>query len=159
MAIILALLGMDYSRVLEPDGQRDLVPPPPGALELVKKEVAICAGCGRNGERLIWIRFWYSPYYRRERRVYYDTDDILEHRVDQIKRCNKCSGYRVIYSRAQKRVAREISVAVVHCPGTFVLTAGRRRKPTNACIPTVGWTGFTCKMWRRMSFWRSNEEV
>jgi acetoin utilization deacetylase AcuC-like enzyme len=117
VAIILALLGMDYSRVLEPDGQRDLVPPPPGALELVKKEVAYLRGVWAKRREIDLDKiFGTAPYYRRERRIYYDTDDILEHQVDQIKRCNKCSGYRVIYSRAQKRVAREISVAVVHLP-------------------------------------------
>lgn len=117
LAIILALLDMDYSQVREPDEQRGLTTSQPGVLELVKKEVDLL--------QAVWSKrrdidldevFGSEPYWRRERRIYYDTDDIHEQQVDQIKRCRECSGYRVIHSWAEKSSGQESRVVVVHLP-------------------------------------------
>lgn len=117
LGIILALLDMDYSRVQEPNKERDLVITAPEVLETVKKEVDFLQEVWSKRRDINLDKvFGAEPYWRRKRFIYYDTDDIYEQQVDQIKRCELCSGYRVIHSWAQKRSARESRVAVVHLP-------------------------------------------
>jgi acetoin utilization deacetylase AcuC-like enzyme len=117
LAIILALLGMDYSEAQEPNKEKDLVIAPPEVLEAVKEAVGFLqeVWSKRRDINLDEV-FGSEPYWRRKRFIYYDTDDIHEQQVDQIKRCAMCSGYRVIHSWAQKRSAKESRVAVVHLP-------------------------------------------
>jgi acetoin utilization deacetylase AcuC-like enzyme len=101
VGIILALAGLDYRAVREPDKQ------PKEASGAVKEAVR------RNVEFLqkIWLRrreidldsvFGAGPFFKRRRHIYYDTDEITEEQQEEIRRCNDCSGYRIIISAADK---------------------------------------------------------
>lgn len=101
MAIILALAGLDYSNVREPDYWPDRFKETPKHTEHVRRLVdellkhwenrdIIQAGRGKivNG------------YYEREKTIFYDTDYIEEHQVEKLKFCNNCNGYLSIASEA-----------------------------------------------------------
>jgi hypothetical protein len=101
VGIILALAGLDYNTVREPDIQ------PKDSPLAVKEAVRRTVGSLQE----IWRRrleldldsvFGSGQFYKRSRQIYYDTDDISEQQQEEIRRCDECSGYRVILSVADK---------------------------------------------------------
>jgi acetoin utilization deacetylase AcuC-like enzyme len=101
VGIILALAGRDYTMVREPEARP---PEAPGAvLEAVRHTVGVLRETwGRRREVDLERIFGSGPFFERRRRIYYDTDAIVEEQREQIRRCNSCSGYRVIISAADK---------------------------------------------------------
>jgi acetoin utilization deacetylase AcuC-like enzyme len=117
MAIILALAGLDYSGVREPDYW-------PGRF----KESAEMTG---YVERLVdellqrWeMRDKVSPdsskisgnYYTRDRHIFYDTDYIEEIQAEKLRMCNNCPGYLVIDTKANHGSSRTGSALCISVP-------------------------------------------
>jgi acetoin utilization deacetylase AcuC-like enzyme len=101
VGIILALAGLDYTAVREPETQ------PKEASKAVKESVRRTVGFLQE----VWQHrseidlnkvFGTGPAFKRQRRIYYDTDEIIEQQQEEIRRCTECSGYRVIISTADK---------------------------------------------------------
>lgn len=116
VGIILALAGLDYTGVREPEL-------PPG----VQKDGRVHEAVVRNVAFLqeVWARrqeidpaavFGGGNYYRRKRHLYYDTDDIHEVQVEAIKMCAVCSGYRELHSFAEDRRRKQARIAAVLLP-------------------------------------------
>ena len=114
VGIILALAGLDYTAVREPDAQ------PKEASRAVKETVRRTVGYLQD----IWQKhaeldldriFGSGPTFKRQRRIYYDTDEIMERQQEEIRRCNDCSGYRVILSVADKhhRQGQRIGAVII----------------------------------------------
>jgi acetoin utilization deacetylase AcuC-like enzyme len=101
VGIILALVGRDYTRVREPDARPQ--PAPAAVQEAVRQTVGFLQETWqrRRGCDLDRI-FGSGPFYKRSRRIYYDTDGIVEEQQEKIRRCDTCSGYRVVISTADK---------------------------------------------------------
>lgn len=118
MAIILALAGLDYSGVREPDYW-------PGRF----KESADTIG---HIERLVeeLLQRWekrdrVSPdskkisghFYTRDKRIFYDTDYIEENQAEKLRLCDNCQGYLVIDSEANhgySQTGRVLCISVPH---------------------------------------------
>ncbi len=136
MAIILALAGLDYSGVREPDYLPDRFTESAGMAEDVK----------RLADELLrrWeMRDGISPeakkisgdYYTRSRRIFYDTDYIEEKQTEKLRLCDHCPGYLVIESDAKhsySRSGRALCISVPHaacgrCRGEAAELYGRSR--------------------------------
>lgn len=102
LGIILAMAGIDYSRVREPDYDEEKLKQPKDITEYIKKLSEIVYNRWRNKDDLRLKEFKDVNYVKRPRRVYYDTDGILETQVQNFKICNKCSGVNTIESKSDR---------------------------------------------------------
>jgi acetoin utilization deacetylase AcuC-like enzyme len=100
LGIILAMAGMDYSAVREPDIDQAKVKQPYKVTEYIKK---LCQKLYENWKKRDLIRkntISGKNIITRPRQIYYDTDGILEEQVKQFKVCPKCSGLVTIKSKS-----------------------------------------------------------
>ncbi|MFV9566962.1 histone deacetylase family protein [Thermoanaerobacter mathranii] len=102
LGIILAMAGIDYSRVSEPDYDKEKLKQPKDITEYIKKLSEIIYNRWKNKDDLRLKEFKDVNYVKRPRRVYYDTDGILETQVQNFKICNKCSGVNTIESKSDR---------------------------------------------------------
>lgn len=116
VGIILALAGLDYTGVREPQL-------PHGIKKAGRVDEAVVKNVAFLQE--IWAKrkeidleevFGRGDYFRRQRRLYYDTDDIHEFQDEEIKICSSCSGYRKIISYAEDYRRKPVRIAAVLLP-------------------------------------------
>ncbi|MDH7478457.1 MAG: histone deacetylase [Syntrophomonadaceae bacterium] len=100
-AIILAMAGLDYSWVKEPELYSHRRSSGDSVSSQVKKVVDDLQGLWASrkdlGEKM---REKVGPMYYQEKRIYYDTDNISEEQQVWVKLCPRCPGYLKIKSRA-----------------------------------------------------------
>lgn len=100
LGIILAMAGLDYSNVHEPDYDREKLKQSKDITEYIKKISEIVLGKWKNRDNLGLKKFKGLDIVERPRQVYYDTDGILENQVQYFQPCKKCSGVNWINSRS-----------------------------------------------------------
>ena len=127
LGIVLALAGIDYSQVKEPDYDPNRIRQTPAVSNAIEK----------IGETVLTI--WQQREYirnqivektdpgNRNRNIYYDTDGIQESQHEQIQICSNCAGALRIDSTS----SRGVHILAVHIP----------RKACNACKQT-GYTWY-----------------
>ena len=127
LGIVLALAGIDYSQVKEPDYDPNRIRQTPAVSNAIEK----------IGETVLTI--WQQREYirnqivektdpgNRNRNIYYDTDGIQESQHEQIQICSDCAGALRIDSTS----SRGVHILAVHIP----------RKACNACKQT-GYTWY-----------------
>lgn len=105
LGIILALAGIDYSHVVEPDyydldlSQSDEV------TDYIKELADTVYHRWEIREYLKEKEFRGLEQFTRNRRIYYDTDGILEQQKETIQHCSRCSGLVVIDSKNDKGIS------------------------------------------------------
>ena len=99
--IILALAGLDYSGVIEPELGTGASKNRPVREEVVRDVAYLQSVWNRRKEQDLDKIFGEKDYFFRQRYIYYDTDNITEYQAEAIKRCSACSGYRRVYSQAE----------------------------------------------------------
>jgi len=110
LGISLAMAGVDYHHVQEPDLDRERLREHPSTLDYIK---ALC-------DHLPQVYF--SPtqredlemegrFFVRRRTIYYDTDNITENQVERLRDCPYCPGWLHIES-ASPRVSRILGIHV-----------------------------------------------
>lgn len=117
VGIILALAGLDYSHLREPDWKPDALRQPQNVMPIVQSVVAQVKQQWET--RLQEDRqeiFGKARFYVRERPIFYDTDQIVEKQYERIRLCPHCSGWREIYSHAAGGRIRRTKVAIVIVP-------------------------------------------
>ena len=114
VGLLLALAGLDYSKVQEPQGFRDRDKQSKAITSQVSR---VCDEVGNLWETRAEVDlqeiFGSSGFFQRQRQIYYDTDNIYESQQEHIRLCPDCSGWRMIYTSSTK--ARE-PVAIVLTP-------------------------------------------
>jgi acetoin utilization deacetylase AcuC-like enzyme len=116
LGILLALAGVDYSHVREPDYDPDALREDKETREYIKSVCETALGG------------YFAPpdtlpepgrFIEREKQIYYDTDGITEHQKESVLICGFCSGVRTIETRSS---AWPLSIGVeipmngcVHC--------------------------------------------
>ena len=101
--LLLALAGLDYSAAREPDWSEDKVRQLPQVTEAVKGIVGQLQDMWSTRHEVDLEQvFGNGPIFKRHRRIYYDTDNIMEEQVERIRLCSNCSGWRSIYSGAAR---------------------------------------------------------
>ena len=110
--IILAMAGLDYSHLSEPDYDP----------EKFRQNADTTGYIQRVGERVLEV--WRQRQtlkeaqrarensHRRSRNIYYDTDNIHEHQEEEIRICDDCAGALRIESSANRRKP----ILAVHIP-------------------------------------------
>lgn len=115
--IILAMAGLDYSCVREPDYRPENFKESPEHMDYIKDLIAYLHEVWKNREALAEQRQRRTGgYYERRRTVYYDTDNIREQQEEKVKLCAKCPGYQVIRSRGLYPTRTERTVLAVALP-------------------------------------------
>lgn len=118
MAIILALAGLDYSGVREPDYWPGRFKERPDMKDNVERLVDELLQRWESRDRVSPdARRTSGNYYTRDKRIFYDTDYIEENQTEQLRLCDDCPGYLLIDSEANHgytRSARVLCVSVPH---------------------------------------------
>lgn len=100
LGIILAMAGIDYSNVREPDYDAHELKQPEKITNYIKGLSELVYQKWKNKEDLWLNDFKGMEKVERTRRIYYDTDGILEQQTQTFKICKKCSGVNTIRSRS-----------------------------------------------------------
>jgi len=100
LGIVLAMAGLDYSHVKEPDYDREKLRQPQRITEYIKELSDVIYSRWKNREKLRSEAIKGADSVERRRRVYYDTDGIMESQTQKFKICPKCSGINTIDSRS-----------------------------------------------------------
>ncbi len=135
LGIILAMAGLDYSNVHEPDYDAESLKQSKYITEDIKKVSELVLNRWKNREELGKQKFKNMDIVEKQKQIFYDTDGILENQVQHFTKCNKCSGLNFINSRSDS--------------GYKVLAITIPREACNSCInnghklyknPTSGFT-------------------
>ena len=100
LGIILAMAGLDYSNVQEPDYDRDRLKQDHKITEYIKNLSQNIYRSWKNKDQLKNERLKGLEYIERKRQIYYDTDGILERQLQKFKICKKCAGLNTIRSNS-----------------------------------------------------------
>ncbi len=100
LGIILAMAGMDYSNVHEPNFHQNYLKQGKDITAYVEKISEMIYERWENKEALKEKEFKGQEYVEQTRQVYYDTDGIRDNQVQTFKVCSKCSGVNTIDSKA-----------------------------------------------------------
>lgn len=98
LGIILAMAGLDYSNVHEPDYDKEKLRQSRSITRQVEKNAEAVMYNWNNKARLAEEKFGDAGIVKRQRQLYYDTDNIMENQVQHFKRCDACSGVNWIHS-------------------------------------------------------------
>ena len=120
--IILAMAGLDYSKVVEPDihkaprGQSD------ATKGYLKQLVAKQKGLWQDRESLRREAVARAgEFWRRRRGIYYDDSGISEHQEETVRQCPSCQGYFTIATEAEGHSG---------CKSAFVAVIPRQACPS-----------------------------
>lgn len=100
LGILLAMAGMDYSHVKEPDYDKEKLKQSSRVTEHVKQVCDLVYNRWKNREQLRSKLFNGTDHVERSRRIYFDTDNILETQTQRFSLCPRCSGLNTIDSRS-----------------------------------------------------------
>ncbi|MBM4271438.1 MAG: histone deacetylase [Deltaproteobacteria bacterium] len=100
VGIILAMAGLDYSHVREPDYNEAAVRQSAEISRYIEKEAAKIYDLWKNRESIRRNLIGNSRYVKRKKHIYYDTDGIREQQEETVRVCNDCGGLVVIDSFA-----------------------------------------------------------
>ncbi len=112
LGIILALAGLDYSRVVEPDYDPEKLRQAPHVTEKIRRTVDIINTHWKNRHSMRESAGTPGDIQERHREIYYDTDNILERQKEKIRICRDCGGAFQIESTAMPGYR----VLAVHIP-------------------------------------------
>ena len=98
--IILAMAGLDYSWVREPEYRPEDFYETKDRMDYTKKLVSYLWEVWKNREELGAEKYPRNgDFLELSRHIYYDTDSIREQQYEDIRLCDDCPGYQVIRSR------------------------------------------------------------
>ncbi len=100
LGIILAMAGMDYSGVREPNLEQKKLKQSDKITEYIKNLCEKIYKKWKNKDDIRYDMIRGKDYIIRPRQVYYDTDGILEEQVQKFRICSKCSGLTKIQSKS-----------------------------------------------------------
>jgi acetoin utilization deacetylase AcuC-like enzyme len=100
VGIILAMAGLDYSCVREPDYDCQQLRQSADITRVIENEVQNILNLWKRRGKLKEQITGTSSYVRREKNIYYDTDNIMEKQKETVRVCNDCGGLVMIDSAA-----------------------------------------------------------
>jgi acetoin utilization deacetylase AcuC-like enzyme len=115
VGIILAMAGMDYSKVKEPDYR--LFRQDGDITEFIEKQTSNIWDIWQKREQVKQeqLAHW-GNFYQASRQIYYDESGITEHQEEQVRLCRNCAGFMTIDSRAVDQRRRRTHVFAVIIP-------------------------------------------
>ncbi len=100
LGIVLAMAGMDYSKVREPDYDRAKLKQSEEITEYIENISKIAYDKWINRDKLSKEKFQGLRYVEEDRQIYYDTDGIVDNQKRIYEICYICSGVETIYSKS-----------------------------------------------------------
>lgn len=100
LGIILAMAGLDYSHVQEPDYDAEKLKQPAQITEYIKQLCEYIYMRWKNRKDIKNETLKGKEFITKNRNLYYDTDGIMENQSQKFKVCQKCSGVNTISSNA-----------------------------------------------------------
>lgn len=114
LGILLALAGLDYSKVCEPVSDERDFSFVSGVNPKIRETVAFLQTVwSKRREIDLGKIFGTGSFFERRRQIYYDTDHLLEEQEEEIRLCPNCSGYRKILSSVQRRRGTQATVIII----------------------------------------------
>lgn len=102
-AIIQAMAGLDYSHVMEPDFVPGRFTQSGEMVREIESTLQELQEIWDNRDLLVENALAeHGEFYRRRKRVFYDTDMINESQEESVRLCDDCAGYTTIESKAQR---------------------------------------------------------
>ncbi|ADG82344.1 histone deacetylase family protein [Thermincola potens] len=115
--IILAMAGLDYSHVIEPDYNKNQLVQSPEKTERIKETVEELLAVWKQRNKIeLGVLAHKSDFYQRQKTIFYDTDYIHENQVEKVRLCCDCAGYMTIMSQAFHHNGRRSKVFCVTIP-------------------------------------------
>jgi acetoin utilization deacetylase AcuC-like enzyme len=102
VGIILALAGLDYSGVREPDYDPEKMRQGPDITRHIQRIVEKALEIWKQGPAVREENRRKGKLFQRERRIFYDTDMIIEIQQEAVRACPDCSGLVTIDSQTDK---------------------------------------------------------
>jgi acetoin utilization deacetylase AcuC-like enzyme len=112
VGIIMAMAGLDYSNVKEPDYHPEKIRQSPDTTRYIEKVVREVMDVWNRGTDMREKSLAGKKFADRERTIFYDTDNILETQKETIRVCPDCSGVLRIDSETD----RGRRIFAVHIP-------------------------------------------
>jgi hypothetical protein len=112
LGIALAMAGLDYSQVREPDYDRQRIRQSPAVTDAVKNVADLVLSCWQGRNELRERMLEQGNSHRRTRRIYYDTDGFAESQQEEVTPCEACGGALRIDSTSD----RGPRILAVHIP-------------------------------------------
>jgi hypothetical protein len=110
--IILAMAGMDYSQLQEPDYEPERFQQSAETTNWIEQTAEKVLDTWQNRGRLAEQQRARNESHRRTRQIFYDTDNIYETQYETIRICDDCAGALRIESSSD----RKIDILGVHIP-------------------------------------------
>ncbi len=129
LAVLLAMAGLDYSHVVEPDYDPEKLCQSQQITDYLKK---LCTTTLKSYFQPAPLNVKLNQYDTRIKNIYYDTDGISDQQVEQIMVCSNCSGVRHLTSKTDRGTSSMgIEIPLDACPrcrdeGYRLLDEGRR---------------------------------
>jgi acetoin utilization deacetylase AcuC-like enzyme len=102
LAIVLAMAGLDYGSVREPDYDPHRFRMTARERGYIQETLDFLDGVRRHPQDAFAQLYpKLGRTHTREKRIYYDTDNIVEHQEETVRVCDACSGWLRIDSRAR----------------------------------------------------------
>ncbi|MCX7816292.1 MAG: histone deacetylase [Syntrophales bacterium] len=98
VGIILAMAGLDYSEVYEPDFDPQVYRQSEKISDYIKTLVDVIIERWQKREKIKEDIRPKSGFVRRQRRIFYDTDGIMEFQEETVRICDDCGGLLLIDS-------------------------------------------------------------
>ena len=112
LGIVLAMAGVDYSRIKEPNYDPDSIRQTPAVTAAIEKVGEIVLSIWQGRENLRKQLLDKPDPHRRTRSIFYDTDGIQESQSEQIQICSDCAGALRVDSSSD----RGAHILAVHIP-------------------------------------------
>ena len=112
LGIILAMAGLDYSKVREPDYQPENIRQSRDTGDYIKRLCGEIQEYWKKCPGIIEKNRNTKKFAERERTIFYDTDNIMENQQEKIRVCPDCSGVLAINSWTD----RGYHIHAVHIP-------------------------------------------
>ena len=119
LGIVLAMAGLDYSKVVEPDYDPVSIRQPQEITDAIEKVAEIVLTIWNKRENLKDHLLTKEDPQHRTRTIFYDTDGIQESQSEEIQICSDCAGALRIDSHSDR--------------GTHILAVHIPRKACNQC--------------------------
>jgi hypothetical protein len=100
VGIILAMAGLDYSHVREPDYDPLSLRQSSDITRVIEEEVNAVMGLWRDRREMKKRLVGANSYVKRKKFIYYDTDGISEQQEETVRICDDCGGLVMIESVA-----------------------------------------------------------
>jgi len=117
MSILMALAGIDFANVREPDYSSTNFKENPERFSQVQKMVQnLLEVWDRRDKTDIEKIFGTGKFYQRKKNIYYDTDYIEEDQFEKVRFCSSCPGYIVIESKANRGFGEASRLLAISIP-------------------------------------------